>query len=430
MVLIVTPQPHLTHLAASATISCMPSVWTVAELNHYVRQSLEKDFRLQDLRVTGEISGLRIYPSGHWYFSLKDSAAQVSCVMWRSRADVQRLHYQPRDGDQVEAVGDATLYEARGQFQLDVALLEPVGAGELYREFLALKARLEAEGLFAPERKRPVPPSPRTIGVVTSPVGAALQDVLKILRRRMPLARVILSPTAVQGADAPPQIVAALQALIPLAPDLILVVRGGGSLEDLWAFNSEAVARAIAASPVPVISGVGHETDFTLADFAADLRAPTPSAAAELASPVTVEELSTELAQARVNLAEALGRLVRAKRWSLAERQAQLKGLSPQAQLRSARQHLDDLTARMALALSHAMALKRERWHSLSLALGSINPLAVLERGYAVVTHVDGRVVRRAQDVTAQERLHVRVSEGEFDVNVTPEAAQPLSPSA
>ncbi len=403
----------------------MPTVWTVAELNHYVRQSLEKDFRLQDIRVTGEISGLRIYPSGHWYFSLKDSAAQLSCVMWRSRADAQRLRYEPRDGDQVEAVGNVTLYEVRGQYQLDVALLQPTGAGELYREFLALKARLEAEGLFAEERKRPLPRWPATIGLVTSPAGAALRDVLNILRRRLPLARVILSPTQVQGADAPPQIVAALEALALFAPDVILVVRGGGALEDLWAFNSEAVARAIAASPVPVISGIGHETDFTLADFAADVRAPTPSAAAELASQISVEDLGATVAQQSVRLAEALGRLVGARRGTLAEHQARLRGVSPQTQLRSARQHVDDLTARLVATLAHVVILKRERWHGLSQALGSVNPLAVLARGYAVVSHAGGRVVRRAQEVAPGEPLHVRVSEGEFDVNVKDEAARP-----
>jgi exodeoxyribonuclease VII large subunit len=402
----------------------MPNIWTVADLNHYVRQSLEKDYRLQGVRVTGEVSGLKFYPSGHWYFSLKDPAAQISCVMWRSRADLQRLRYQPRDGDQVEALGDATLYEARGQFQFDVTSLQPAGAGELYREFVALKARLEAEGLFALERKRPLPRWPQAIGLVTSPAGAALRDVLNILRRRLPLARVIISPTAVQGADAPPQIVAALRALTAFAPDLILVVRGGGALEDLWAFNSEAVVRAIAASPIPVVSGVGHETDFTLADFAADLRAPTPSAAAELASPISIEELSASLIQQRARLAEALGRLTRAKRWALAERQAQLKGLSPQAQLRGARQHLDDLTARIATALAHAVTLKRERWHGLRQALGGVNPLAVLERGYAVVSHADGEVVRRADEVAPGERLHVRVSKGEFEVNARDQAAQ------
>jgi exodeoxyribonuclease VII large subunit len=266
-----------------------------------------------------------------------------------------------------------------------------------------------------------------TIGLVTSPAGAALRDVLNILRRRLPLARVILSPTSVQGADAPAQIVKALEALAPFRPDVILVVRGGGALEDLWAFNSEAVARAIAASPIPVISGVGHETDFTLADFAADLRAPTPSAAAELASQISVEDLGATVTQQSARLAEALSRLIGAKRGTLAERQAQLRGLSPQTQLRNARQHLDDLTARLATSLAHRVTLKRERWRGLRQALGSIDPLAVLARGYAVVSHADGRVVRRAQEVAPGEPLHVRVSEGEFDVKAKDDTRRPVA---
>src|SRR5574337_1973109 len=258
----------------------MAEVWSVSDLNRYVRQSLENDFRLQGVDVAGEVSGFRAYPSGHWYFTLKDDAAQVSCVMWRNRAE--KLGFVPRDGDAVEAQGNVTLYETRGQYQLDVAWLQRAGEGELYREFVRLKAQLEAEGLFAPERKRPLPASPRTIGLVTSPAGAALRDMLNVIRRRFPMADVILSPTPVQGDDAPPQIVAALRALADLRPDVIIVARGGGSLEDLWAFNDERVARAMAATPVPVVSGVGHETDFTIADFVADVRAPTPSAAAEI----------------------------------------------------------------------------------------------------------------------------------------------------
>ena len=338
--------------------------------------------------------------------------------MWRSRAEAQKFRYQPRDGDKVEAHGDVTLYEVRGQFQFDTAWLQPTGAGELYGEFLALKAKLEAEGLFALERKRALPRQPRLIGLVTSPAGAALRDMVNILRRRLPLARVILAPAAVQGAEAPPQIVTALQAVAACAPDVIIVARGGGALEDLWAFNAEIVVRAIAAAPVPVISGVGHETDFTLADFAADVRAPTPSAAAELVSPVPVEELKSGLQQLDVRLAEALSNLAREKRWALAEHQARLLGLSPQAQLRHTRQRLDDLTARAAAAVTHSLALERERWHGLRQALNGVSPLAVLQRGYAVVSHASGAVVRRADEVTASEPLHVRVSAGEFEVKV------------
>ncbi len=394
----------------------MASAWSVSELNRYVRQTLEKDFRLQGVRVAGEVSGFRAYPSGHWYFTLKDEAAQLNCVMWRSRAE--KLDFTPRDGDAVEAQGNVTLYETRGQFQLDVAWLQPAGEGELYREFVRLKVQLESEGLFAPERKRPLPEWPLTIGLVTSPAGAALRDMLNIIRRRFPLAQVILSPAQVQGDTAPPQIVAALHALSESArPDVIIVARGGGSLEDLWAFNDERVARAIAAMPVPVVSGVGHETDFTIADFVADLRAPTPSAAAELVTP-NRDDLRHKVDTLTVRMAEALLSDVRYKRASLREQSAQFKALSPRAQLANARQRVDGLQARAALAMTHRLALERERWNGLTQALNGVSPLAVLKRGYAVVTHPNGAVVSKAREVKEGEALRVRVGEGEFGVEV------------
>ena len=393
----------------------MAEAWSVSELNRYVRQSLEKDFRLQGVRVTGEVSGFRAYPSGHWYFTLKDEAAQVSCVLWRNRAE--KLGFTPRDGDAVEAQGNVTLYETRGQYQLDVAWLQRAGEGELYREFTRLKARLEAEGLFAPERKRPLPAWPRTIGLVTSPAGAALRDMLNVIRRRFPMAEVLLSPTPVQGDDAPPQIVAALHALADARPDVIIVARGGGSLEDLWAFNDERVARAMAALPVPVVSGVGHETDFTIADFVADVRAPTPSAAAELVTP-SRDQLRNQVNALAAQMAGALSSAIRDKRLSLREQSAQLKALSPQARLANARQRADDLLARAAVAMTHRLALERERWNGLAQALNGVSPLAVLSRGYAVVSHPDGKVVRKASEVKSGDPLRVRVSEGEFGVEV------------
>ncbi|MBF8281924.1 MAG: exodeoxyribonuclease VII large subunit [Anaerolineales bacterium] len=393
----------------------MAEAWSVSELNRYVRQSLEKDFRLQGVRVTGEVSGFRAYPSGHWYFTLKDEAAQVSCVLWRNRAE--KLGFTPRDGDAVEAQGNVTLYETRGQYQLDVAGLQRAGEGELYREFTRLKARLEAEGLFAPERKRPLPAWPRTIGLVTSPAGAALRDMLNVIRRRFPMAEVLLSPTPVQGDDAPPQIVAALHALADARPDVIIVARGGGSLEDLWAFNDERVARAMAALPVPVVSGVGHETDFTIADFVADVRAPTPSAAAELVTP-SRDQLRNQVNALAAQMAGALSSAIRDKRLSLREQSAQLKALSPQARLANARQRADDLLARAAVAMTHRLALERERWNGLAQALNGVSPLAVLSRGYAVVSHPDGKVVRKASEVKSGDPLRVRVSEGEFGVEV------------
>ncbi len=390
----------------------MPDLWSVSELNRYVKQSLEMDYRLHDLRVTGEVSGFRAYPSGHWYFTLKDGGAQVSCVMWRGRAERQR--FTPREGDAVIAAGSVTLYEVRGQYQLDVALLLPTGEGVLFQEFLRLRARLEAEGLFAPERKRPLPAWPRRIAVVTSPAGAALRDILNIIRRRCSLLEVIVAPTPVQGLDAPPQIVAALQAAAAQQPDVIIVARGGGALEDLWCFNDERVARAIAASPVPVVSGVGHETDFTIADFAADLRAPTPSAAAELVTP-DGEQLAENVQALAGRLAEAALAALRDRGWGLAQQQTRLRGLSPQAALRSGQQRLDDLQARAAAALAYRVALQRARWRGLDQTLSTVSPLAVLARGYAVVTGPGGQVIRRVTQVQPGDALRVRVSDGEFD---------------
>ena len=390
-------------------------LWSVSELNRYVRQSLEIDYRLQDLRVTGEISGFRPYSSGHWYFTLKDASAQISCVMWRSRAE--RQNFVPRDGMAVLAMGTVSLYEARGQYQLDVQQLQPTGEGELFRQFVYLKAALEAEGLFDPDRKRPLPDWPWRVGLVTSSAGAALRDILSVIRRRCPLVEVLLAPTTVQGDDAPPRIVAALEAVCQFDPDVVIVARGGGSLEDLWCFNDERVVRAIAASPVPVISGVGHETDFTLADFAADQRAPTPSAAAELVTRDRLQLLAANQDLA-VRLADAMRSQLRQQGWALAERQAALRGLSPVAQVRAAQQNLDDQVLRLGLALQHRLALDSQRWRGLQQALGNVNPLAVLERGYALVTGPDGSVVRRVDQAQPGAQLRVRVSDGEFPVVV------------
>jgi exodeoxyribonuclease VII large subunit len=393
----------------------MPDLWSVSELNRYVKQSLEMDYRLQDLRVTGEVSGFRAYPSGHWYFTLKDGGAQLSCVMWRGRAERQR--FTPRDGDAVIATGAVSLYEVRGQYQLEVVLLLPTGEGVLFQEFMRLRARLEAEGLFAAERKRPIPAQPRRIAVVTSLATAALRDILNIIRRRYPLVEVIIAPTPVQGQDAPPQIVAALKAAAAQAPDVIILARGGGALEDLWCFNDERVARAIVACPVPVVSGVGHETDFTIADFAADLRAPTPSAAAELVTP-DGEQIAAQVADRRARLTEAALSTLREKHWALAQQQAHLRGLSPQAVLRTGQQHLDDLQARAAAALGYRVSLERERWHGLAQSLNTVNPLAVLARGYAVVTGPHGQVIRSVSQVQPGDELSVRVSDGVFGAKV------------
>ncbi|MFZ3071022.1 MAG: exodeoxyribonuclease VII large subunit, partial [Anaerolineaceae bacterium] len=263
-----------------------PPIFTITALNNYLRELLESDEILQDLWVRGEIFNYSQPRSGHLYFTLKDAEAQVRCVMWKNSA--MRLRFDPADGMAVEAHGSMSVYSAQGQVQLYIDAMRPAGEGALFQEFLRLKARLEAEGLFDPAHKRPLPELPRHIGIVTSPSGAALQDILQTLGRRLPILKVTLAASPVQGIEAPPGIIHALARLNDLPDlDLIILARGGGSVEDLWAFNDENVARTIYSSRVPVISGIGHETDFTIADFVADLRAPTPTGAAELATPIT-----------------------------------------------------------------------------------------------------------------------------------------------
>ncbi len=269
--------------------------WTVSRLTQHLRQVIESDPTLQDVWVRGELSNVSRPASGHLYFTLKDASASLRGVMWK--ADAARLKIPLRDGMEVEAHGRIGIYEVGGQYQLYANVLRPVGEGALYAEFVMLRALLEAEGLFDPSRKREPPQQPRCIGIVTSATGAALHDMLNTLRRRLPIVEVILAASPVQGADAPPALVAALENLNHHQPDVILIARGGGSIEDLWAFNDERVVRAVAASKAPVISGVGHETDFTLTDFAADLRAPTPTAAAELATPVTLFDLASRMSE-------------------------------------------------------------------------------------------------------------------------------------
>ncbi|MGD1993573.1 MAG: exodeoxyribonuclease VII large subunit, partial [Anaerolineae bacterium] len=293
-------------------------------------------------------------------------------------------------------------------------------AGQLYQEFERLKAQLEAEGLFAPERKRPLPRFPRRIGVVTSPVAAALRDILNVLSRRYPLVEVLLAPTQVQGDAAPPQIVAALQQLDARDDvDVIILARGGGSLEDLWAFNEEQVARAVAASRIPIVCGVGHETDFSLADFAADRRAPTPSAAAEIATPDR-EELRSQLTALANRLASALQAALTHHRWALTEQTQALRHLSPAAQLTQARQRIDELAGRATDRLTHQFSLRQERLTGLVGRLESVGPVATLERGYAIVRrHEDESVVRSVDQVAAGDEIGVRVSDGEFDATVS-----------
>jgi exodeoxyribonuclease VII large subunit len=364
----------------------------------------------------GEVSNFSRPSSGHIYFTIKDASASLRCVMWRNNAI--RQAFIPRDGDAIEVHGAIDVYEPGGVYQLYADSLRPAGEGALYQEFLRLKARLEAEGLFDPERKRPLPKWPHCIGVVTSPSGAALRDILNTLRRRYPLAKVILAPTPVQGVEAPSGIMAALREVNRLAhPDVIILARGGGSIEDLWAFNDEGVARAIVASEAPVVTGVGHETDFTIADFAADLRAPTPTAAAEMVTPNRLDLLAAldELAQ---RLGRAVQGLISVRRWALSDQANRLRLHSPAAYVRGDRQRLDELARRIGVALDHHLQLSRARLAGLEQRLSALNPLSVLGRGFAVVSRSDGELVRRVSQVSDGEALDVRVSDGTFGVRV------------
>ncbi|MBN1431002.1 MAG: exodeoxyribonuclease VII large subunit [Anaerolineae bacterium] len=392
--------------------------WSVAELTRYIRQLFEIDYRLQDLEVEGEVSNWRPPgASGHIYFTLKDANVQLKCVMWRS--DVLNQRSLPRDGDRVIARGTMSVYEAGGQYQLYCRLLQPAGTGDLATRFEALKARLQAEGLFDPEQKRPLPERINTIGVVTSPTAAAFQDVLNVLRRRYPLAQVILSPTPVQGDQAPPQIIGAVEALNALPDiDVILVVRGGGSLEDLWCFNDEQVARAIANSRLPVVSGVGHEIDFTLADFAADLRAPTPSAAAELVTPLTIDDLRRVLKSTQDGLLSTVENELVSRRRDVRQTSESLQRLSPQHRIAARRQQIDGLIDRALRAFEANLHLRRERLTGIHRALDAMSPSNILARGYAIVYSEDDKVLRQAVDAPPGTSITICLHKGRLEATV------------
>lgn len=395
------------------TLFSQSTQWTVSKLTFLIRRLLEENEILQDVWVQGEISNLSRPASGHIYFTLKDSSAALRCVMWKTSA--ARLSVPLQDGKAVEVHGKIGVYEVSGQYQLYVDQIRPVGEGALYQEFMRLKAMLEAEGLFDPERKRLIPMFPKTIGIVTSATGAALRDMLNTLRRRLPLVEVILAPSPVQGVEAPPALVKAIQLLNYQLPDVILLARGGGSIEDLWAFNDERVVRAVAMSAVPIICGVGHETDFTLCDFAADLRAPTPTAAAELATQITMIDLRASLQNYKTRILSATLKTLTEQKTSLSSLMSQLRYVSPERRIQSERQRMDELTRRAHSSLFHHIQLQSSHVRGMQRRLEALNPSAVLARGYAVVTrNVDGSVVSRVEQ--ASEEMKVRVSDGEFEV--------------
>lgn len=398
---------------------------SVTELTRYLRDLIDGDTVLQDIWVRGEVSNLSRPGSGHLYFTLKDSGAALKCVIWRSTA--LRLRFGLQNGLAVEAHGAISIYERDGAYQLYVDALRPAGEGLLYQEFLRLKSRLEAEGLFDEERKRPIPERPARIGIVTSPTGAALQDMLNTLRLRYPLAEVLLAPCSVQGDSAPGEIVAGLKALCrDGTPDVVIVARGGGSLEDLWAFNDERVVRAIAGSPAPVITGIGHETDFTLADFAADLRAPTPTGAAVAATPDRAD-LKSELFGVQTRLGTAILYVISQHSQALNGLRQRLARATPERWIQGERQGVDDLLQRGQRALYHALQLRRAHLGGLHNRLEALNPRAVLQRGYALVLHADGRPVGSAGETQVGEVVTVQMRDGQLDARI--EAVQTRAPA-
>ena len=397
----------------------MDADWTlsVSQLNEYVRRLLAGDPMLRSLRVQGEISGFKRYTSGHLYFTLKDEEACVSCVMFRSSAET--LDFRPQDGQHVTIRGSASLYPQRGQFQLYVETMQREGVGELYMRFEALKRRLTAEGLFDQAIKKEIPAYPRVIGVATSRTGAVLRDIVRVARRRDPNISILLAPTSVQGAGAAGEIVHALEQLNRQGEaDVILCGRGGGSIEDLWPFNEEIVARAIRASKIPVISCVGHETDFTIADFAADLRAPTPSAAAELAVPEAAA-LRAAIDGLLESGAAAIERRLTLERAHLARLNASAALNMPSRLLIERRETaLERLTGRMTRAAQAMPQTKQARLDGLMRALNAVNPNAVLERGYAVVRQ-NGQAVTDASALDVGDLIDVTLKGGTLGARVT-----------
>ena len=390
---------------------------SVTELNEYARKLLAGDPLLRSLEVSGEISGYKHHYSGHRYFSLKDENARVQCVMFRQLA--LGLDFQPVDGMRVTVRASASIYPQNGSFQLYVTSMRQAGQGELYIRFEKLKQKLMAEGLFDPARKREIPAFPRTIGVVTSQTGAAIRDIIHVARRRNPNVGIVVSPCLVQGPGAAADIVRAMDRLNRAkACDVMLVGRGGGSIEDLWAFNEEIVARAIAASPIPVVSCVGHEVDFTISDFVADLRAPTPSAAAELTVP-RLDQLRADLDGMVARLAGALRNGQRVRRLALERLGASPALTSPRrALIEPRRTRLEGVERRLTVAMPVRLERCRHRLEALSASLRALDPASVMERGYAVVRQ-EGRVVPRAAQANGALPLRICFADGELLADIT-----------
>ena len=398
-----------------------PDAFSVGQLNEYIKMLLEGNPNLSDLWVQGEISGAKLYSSGHLYFSLKDEDSVISAVMFKN--SMMRMEFEPENGMKVLAHGRVSAYPPRGQYQFIVDRMIPDGAGALAVAFEQLKARLGAEGLFDPDRKKPLPSHPRRIGVVTSPSGAAVHDIIRVAKKRCPSTEILIFPSLVQGAEAPAYLRGGIQYFNAVKDDpeqgvdLIIIGRGGGSAEDLWGFNDERLARTIAASEIPVVSAVGHEVDFTICDFVADLRAATPSAAAELSLP-DKEDLSRQVRSLTTRLGAAENTRIRRYRTQLDRLAASRVLTSPEGVYKLRRETVAGLEKRLSLSVSRHLGHKRQSMERVVAQLGALNPLAVLSRGYALVQDESGHVVPTVDRLTVGETVNLRFSDGSARVRV------------
>ena len=392
-------------------------LFTPSQVNQYIKGFMDQDRLLSGLLVRGELSNYKRYPSGHHYFSLKDGEGSLRCVMFRG--DAISLRFRPQNGMQVVAAGRITVFPRDGQYQLYCSRLIPEGVGDLHLAFEQLKDQLYREGLFAPERKRPIPRFPHTIALITSPAGAAVRDMLRILRARWPMAQVKILPVRVQGEGAAREIADAIRwACARRIADLIITGRGGGSMEDLWAFNEEVVARAIAEADIPVISAVGHEPDVTIADFAADLRAATPSNAAELAVP-DQREVRAALEAVGGRLSAAVRARLEGERRTLTRLASSRTMTEPAAYFKDKRLLLDYQSGRLVRSMERLTGGQRERLSGLAAALDAMSPLKVLGRGYAIARKPDGSIIASVSDARPGERFHLRLSDGQLACQVT-----------
>ncbi|WP_337417321.1 exodeoxyribonuclease VII large subunit [Waltera sp.] len=393
----------------------MQNVISVRQLNTYIKNMFTQDYFLQMVSVKGEVSNCKYHPSGHIYFTLKDSASALNCIMFAG--DRRGLGFRLTEGQQVIAKGSVSVFERDGRYQLYVKEVTQDGAGALYEKYEQLKRELAEEGMFAPEYKQQIPKYIHTLGVVTADTGAAVRDIIQIASRRNPFVQIILYPALVQGASAAPSIVNGIRALERQGVDVMIVGRGGGSIEDLWAFNERMVAQAVFDCSVPIISAVGHETDTTIIDYVADLRAPTPSAAAELAV-TQVSDIENEILDRQDSLYQRMGRVLQHKRQQADQMEMRLKYLSPASRIREKRTYSIQLEDRLQNRLQ---AILRERRHNLALyieRMKAVSPLEKLNSGFSYVEDTDGKNIRSVTQVEAGERLRIRMSDGVIDTRV------------